>query len=67
MKNAVEIPKNSRESIRVERISFQGHDLANIRVWFKAEDGEMRPSKKGIAVKLYLVPDLIAALQKVAA
>ena len=37
-----EIPKNSREVIRVERSLFHGPTLANVRVWFRSEDGELR-------------------------
>ena len=61
-----EIPKNSREVIRVERSLFHGPTLANVRVWFRSEDGELRPSKRGIAIKVQQLSDLVSALQKVA-
>lgn len=57
------IPKNSREELRVTLDHFRGHDLLNLRVWYDA-DGEMRPGKHGLAVRLDLLPTLIEALQK---
>lgn len=57
------IPKNSREELRLTVDDFKGVQLVNLRVWFKAEDGEMRPSRKGVAFKRALLPDVMAALQ----
>lgn len=59
------IPKNAREEIRVERQDYQGHDLVQMRVWFDAGGGEMRPTKKGIAIRVDQVAALQAALVKV--
>lgn len=56
------IPKNSREEYRIERQDFKGTDLVQIRVWFDPGDGDMRPSKKGVAFRAELVPDIVAAL-----
>ena len=51
-----DIPKNSREVYRVARCTFKGHTGIQIRVWFKrGEEGEYRPSKKGI----WLDPDSV--------
>lgn len=56
------IKKNSREEIRVTLDEFRGHHLVNIRVFYDAGDGEMKPGKQGIAVKVELFPELLAAL-----
>lgn len=61
-----EIPKNSRELIRVERTAFQGHQLINARVWFRADEGELRPSKKGLSVKLDQAEALADAILRAA-
>jgi hypothetical protein len=57
---------NSFEEIRVELTEFRGYDLVNLRVWAKPRDGgsERIPTKAGIACKVALLPELIAALQK---
>lgn len=56
------IPKNAREEIRIVLSEFNGHDLANIRIWFTADDGSMRPGNKGLAFKLDKLPAVIQAL-----
>ena len=58
--------KNATEEIRVELSEFNGHDLINIRVWAEPRSGgdERIPTKAGIAAKVALLPELIAALQK---
>lgn len=56
--------KNSREEIRLTLDTFKGAELVNIRVWYRDEGGDYRPSKKGVAFKLDLLPQVIAALHK---
>ncbi len=58
-----EIPKNRRETIRVTRESYRGYAFVQLRVWFKAEDGEFRPGKSGIAIAPDKLDAAIAALQ----
>lgn len=62
MPNPLEIRKNAREVIRIERQDFRGHDLINLRVFFDAGDGEMKPAKQGVAFRAALLPDVISAL-----
>lgn len=63
----VVLRKNAREEIRVSVDEFKGMDLLNIRVWFMGDDGEMRPGKQGVAVRLELAPDLAQAIREVTA
>lgn len=56
------IRKNAREELRVSLCEFNGHQLANLRIWFTADDGTMRPGNKGLAFKLTLLPEVIEAL-----
>lgn len=58
------IPKNRREEYRVTRDTFKGLDLVQIRVWFVADDGEFRPSQKGVAIRLETLPSIIDALNR---
>ena len=57
-----EIPKNSRELIRVTLGTFNERPVAGLRVWFRAEDGSWRPSKTGIAFHVRLLLRLAEAL-----
>ena len=58
------ITKNSREELKVSLTEFHGHDLINLRVFFKLDDGELRPGKAGLALRVEKLDDLIEALQR---
>ena len=62
MTQAIDIAKNAREVIRIERQDFRGHDLINIRVFYDAGEGEMKPGKQGVAFRAALLPDIVDAL-----
>jgi hypothetical protein len=62
---SVTLRKNAREEVRVSVDEFKGMQLLNIRVWFAGEDGEMRPGKQGVAVRVELAPDLAQAIREV--
>lgn len=58
------IEKNKREQIRIEVNEFRGQDLVDIRVYYQDQDSyEWKPSKKGIAFKVELLPEVIKVLQ----
>lgn len=57
------IRKNSKQELRVSLDHFQGHDLINMRVWFEADDGDMRPGKQGVSIRTALLPELARALE----
>ncbi len=59
-----EIPKNRRETIRVTRERYKGRDLVNLRVWFGAEDGALRPGNAGLAFGRDKLNAVIEALEK---
>ena len=61
-----EIEKNSRERLRVETSTFNGYDLFSLRVWVDGLDGEPKPTQKGVTLRVDLLPQVIAALQKAA-
>ena len=60
------IPKNSREEVRVCLDEFGGHQLVDVRVYadFNAGPVETRgPTKKGVALAVERLPDLIEGLE----
>lgn len=61
----IEIRKNTREVIRIQRQEFNGHDLLNIRVFYQGGAGEMRPGKQGIAIRVDLLPELMETISRV--
>ena len=61
----ITLRKNSREELRVSVDELRGHRLLNLRVWFEAEDGTMRPGKQGLALRLELATELAHAIREV--
>lgn len=64
MTHIATIRKNVREDLRVTLEEFRGHHLLNLRIWYDAEDGEQRPGKQGVAIRLDLLPHLRKALSE---
>ena len=64
-----DITKNAGEVVRIQPTTFEGHDLVDVRVYFRAyaDDGqpELRPTKKGVCFKRELLPDVIATLTQI--
>ena len=59
-----EIAKNSREVLRVNVGPYKGRQLLSIWTWVQAPDGNgMRPTNKGISVRVELLPELRDAIK----
>ena len=59
-----EIRKNANEVIRVEPHQFKGYDFANIRVFCKTDEDKWVPTRKGITIRIEMLPDLIDAMKE---
>ena len=57
-------PKNPLEEIRVSLTVFKKKQYIDLRVYYKGDEGEYHPSKKGITISLVLFPDLVEAIEK---
>lgn len=53
-------PKNALEEIRVSLNVFRGKQYIDIRTFYKGDDGDFHPSKKGVT----LAPDLLSDLEE---
>ena len=60
------VRKNAVEELRVALGEYRGHNLVNVRIWasYDSADSEKRPTKKGFALRVEQLPELIAALKK---
>jgi len=56
--------KDGAEELRVEAKTFNNFPYYDIRVWFKSDGGEWRPTKTGVTIKPRELDDVIAALSK---
>jgi len=58
-----EVRKNSVELIRVIGTEYKGHQFVDVRVYYESEDGEYKPSKKGIALSSETIEPVIELLK----
>jgi hypothetical protein len=60
------IEKNAIEQLRVELSEYQGHNLISLRIWanYDSSTDDKHPTKKGLALRVEKLPELIEALQK---
>jgi hypothetical protein len=58
------IAKNPTEEVRVSLTSYRGHDLVDIRVFFQDEQGEWRPTKRGVSLSVDSFSELRDAVAK---
>lgn len=59
--------KNATEVVRVSLTEFRGHKLIDFRVYYSDDEGQYKPTKKGISVGVGLYTDFkkaVLALEK---
>ncbi len=59
-----EIERNDTERLRVEASNYKGSDFISVRIYYLADNGEWRPTKKGITVKPEKIDELIEFLNQ---
>ena len=64
---ATVLEKNSRESLVINQSEFKGVKLVDVRVFYKDENNDLKPTKKGVSVRLEQLDALIKALSEVSA
>jgi hypothetical protein len=57
-------PKNPLEEVRVSISIYKGKQYIDLRIYYKGDDGEFHPSKKGLTLSPDLLPDLVEAVEK---
>ena len=58
----VEFAKNAAEVVRISLTEYRGHQLIDARVYYSADEGEYRPTKKGLSLSVGLYTELRQAL-----
>ncbi len=62
----IEIAKNAHERIRIDRHTYRGEDVVDLRVWVQGDKlDEMIPTRKGITFRADILPEVIHSLQDV--
>jgi hypothetical protein len=60
--------KNATEVVRVSLTEYRGRKLVDMRVYYSDDEGQYRPTKKGVSLSLDAYPDFkraLAALEKI--
>jgi len=58
----VSIEKPGGEQVRLSIEHYRGYDLVDLRLWYVAKGGELRPSPKGVALPLARWPEFVQAV-----
>ena len=60
--------KNATEVVRVSLTEFRGHKLIDFRVYYSDDEGQYKPTKKGVSLSVGLYTDFkkaVLTLEKV--
>jgi len=57
-------PKNPLEEVRASLTVYRGKQYIDLRIYYKGDDGEYHPSKKGLTLSLDLFSELDKAVEK---
>ena len=60
------IKKNFRESIVISKNVFNNIPLVDIRIHYKDENGDLKPTRKGISVREDILDDFVSTLSSFA-
>ena len=63
---AYEFDKGNEEVVRATVSEFAGKRRADLRIYFKGNDGDWHPSKRGVSLTIDMVEELQAAVTKLA-
>jgi hypothetical protein len=59
--------KSAMEEVRVTLGRYMGREVFGVRVWVGLTNGTMRPTRKGVTLRLDTFPDFLAATRKLEA
>ncbi len=57
------LPRSDGQEWLIGVVKFRGKDYASARVYYRDDEGNLRPSKHGINVHEELLPEIIKGLQ----
>lgn len=56
-------PKSRFEQVRAYVSEYKKRDYISLRVFYEADDGELRPTPKGITISVDLIDELVQAVE----
>lgn len=64
-KGSFDVPRGRNEIIRVKLEKYKGHRGVSIRIWYRAETGELKPTQKGVWIPILLFPNVMKGIKKI--
>ena len=62
-----EVSKNSLETIRFNVTEFKGKQYADARAYYRDDDGELKPTRKGLTISPDIWPGFVQGIERVGA
>ena len=59
----VALPHGRRDQLRISISSYKGRRFINLRVWYRGDDAQLRPTQQGITFQPKQLETIISALQ----
>lgn len=59
-----EIERNPTERLRVSLENFKGRDYIDLRIYYQEDNGEWKPTKKGVTVSPEKIDEIISFFSK---
>lgn len=59
-----ELPRNEREVLRIMVSEYRGRISIDVRLWFRTQGSGLRPSQRGVSLRLMEISDTREGLRK---
>ena len=59
-----DIPRNETEVLRVSAEEYKGRKYVDVRLYFATDEGEWKPTKKGVTIQPEKVEEFIELIRK---
>jgi hypothetical protein len=60
-----ELERSQTEKLIIEDSEFKGHQLVNLRIYFKADNDEWLPTKKGVTFRREQLDEVLGYLNQI--
>ena len=62
-----EVIKNSQETIRFQITEYRGRSYADVRIFYRDDNEELKPTRKGLTISPLLWPEFVQGIQRLGA
>ena len=62
-----DVIKNSQETIRFQITEYRGRSYADVRIFYRDDNEELKPTRKGLTISPLLWPEFVQGIQRLGA